>query len=221
MGLIVLCVSRIFSIKSAMKKSIIVSFCMMLACIGALAQLTMGIVAGPSFANFGGSDVEAWGEANAAPSMQVKSHLGVFFNKELSEEWSIEPRLLYSTKGPKYEGEVPVYGEVTYKKILNYIDIPVLVKYAINENLYVYAGPQLGFLLSAKVDDGEEKAYVKDQYKSTEFAVVFGGGYKITEKLGVNLFYDLGLTKIALYESLSYDVKNNVIKLSLTYTLKK
>lgn len=204
-----------------MKQIILLIVSCMLLCTGAFAQSTMGIVAGPNFANFGGSEANTWGEANADPSMQVKFHLGIFFNKELSEDWSIEPRLLYSTKGPKYEGEVPFYGEVTYKKLLSYIDIPVLVKYSINEQLSVYAGPQIGFLLSAKVDDGEEKVDAKDQYKSTDFALAFGSGYRITEKIGVNLFYDLGLSKIAQYESLSYNVKNNVIKLSLTYTLKE
>jgi len=204
-----------------MKKAILLSLCIMLSYAGAFAQSTLGVVAGPNFANFGGKEVETWGGANADPTMQVKFHLGVFFNKELTEDWSIEPRLLFSTKGPKYSGEIPFYGEVTYKKLLSYVDIPVLVKYSINEQFSVYAGPQLSLLLSAKVDDGEEKVDVKDEYKSTDFALVFGAGYMITEKLGVNLFYDLGLSKIAQYESLSYDVKNNVIKLSLTYTLKE
>lgn len=204
-----------------MKKFITLIILMMFMGTAAKAQLDFGAVFGPGFATFGGKDQEIWGGTESKAKMQLKFHVGILASYRLNDNLSIEPRLLYSLKGPKYSGNVIGLGEMSYKKLLSYLDIPVLLKYNISEDFSVMAGPQLSFLLSAKVDDGEEKYDAKDEYESTDFALVIGAGYMVTETIGINLFYDMGMAKIAGYESYSYDVKNNVIKVSIIYLFKR
>ncbi len=76
-------------------------------------------------------------------------------------------------------------------------------------------GPQIGFLASAKVKDSDVSVDVKDEFKSTSFAVNFGAGYQLESGLGFGLRYSLGLSNI-IQESGS-DAKTSVISLGLHY----
>ena len=187
----------------------------------AQGELVFGFAGGPSLATFTGSDAKLWGSVDANPSFQVKFHFGVVMDYQFKDKLFFQPRLLYSTKGPKYSGNFDGQ-ELSYKKLLSYIDLPILVRYMITDQLYVTGGPQIGFLLSAKSDDGNEKYDEKEYYKSVEVAFVFGMGYSITEMIGVNLTYDLGLTSVDEgYEGSSYNVKNGVVKVTLVVFLRK
>jgi hypothetical protein len=58
---------------------------------------------------------------------------------------------------------------------------------------FVEAGPQIGFLLSAK-SRGED---IGDLYKSSDFGLNLGLGYNFTEDLSIALRYTIGLSDIA------------------------
>lgn len=76
---------------------------------------------------------------------------------------------------------------------MNYLNIPVLAKYYITDAFSVEAGPQIGFLLSAK-SRGED---IKDLFKSTDYGLNLGIGYDFTENFALGVRYTIGLSDIA------------------------
>ena len=196
-------------------KNTIVKAVMAIAVIAAAntasnAQMTHGPVAGLNLANVGGDDAEN-------NSMRISFHIGYGVGFNLTDNISLNPQLLYSSKGAKYDA-----GDEDAPLSLNYIELPIWGRYNLESGLHFDFGPYIGFLMSAKYDGesefpGGEK--VKDNYTGTDFGVGFGLGYELESGLGFAANYNLGLSNIADYEG--GDLKNNLIKISLSYTLGK
>ena len=147
------------------------------------------------------------GDAEDAKSL-VGFQVGGFAEIKLTDKFAIQPEVLFSTQGAKFDG----FGG-DYKTELNYINVPVLAKYFITEAFSVEAGPQIGFLVSAK-EEGED---IKDFTKSVDFGFNLGAGYNFTENLSVGLRYNLGLSNIIDSEEGDAKVKNSVFGLSVGY----
>src|SRR5690606_6433160 len=152
-------------------------------------------------------------------------HVGVFAEIKFSERFSFQPELLYSMQGAKAEdSEMGVTMESKLK--LGYINLPLMVKFYAAENFFLEAGPQVGFLMSAKSEwetsgggaslSGDDD--VKDDYKSIDFGLNFGLGYNFTENLSVGARYNLGLSNIAdVDDSDDFKINNSVIQVSVGY----
>lgn len=97
---------------------------------------------------------------------------------------------------------------------MNYINIPVMAKYAVADKFNLQAGPQIGFLMSAKYEGVD----VKELMKSMDFGINLGAGYDLTEKMSLDLRYNLGLAQTQK-ELMTGDTaaKNSVIQLSFGY----
>ena len=113
--------------------------------------------------------------------------VGGFAEIKVIERLSIQPELLYSAQGAKFED---AFGK--YDAKLNYLNIPVLAKFYITKQFTVEAGPQIGFLLSAKID-GED---AKDFYKSADFGFNFGACYNFTDNFSAGIRYTVGLSGV-------------------------
>ncbi|MCL6294386.1 porin family protein [Jejuia spongiicola] len=124
---------------------------------------------------------------------------------KISEKFSFQPELLYSGQG--YDTGISTEGNIA----LNYLNIPLIGKYYVTKRLSLEAGPQIGFLLSTK---GGTKDY-KDLFKTTDFGVNFGLGYKLDNGLNFGARYVLGLSNINDVGSLKN--KNGVLQLSVGY----
>ena len=172
--------------------------------MGANAQtgdVKFGFKGGYNLSNFGG-DVEN----NKSLS---GFHLGGFVEIPVSEKFSVQPEVLYSAQGAKFEG----YGySFDYKT--DYINIPVMAKYYVMDKLAVMAGPQFGFLVKAEVE-GED---AKDEIKSFEFGVGVGANYYFTENIFAGARYNFGLSNINDGEgSDDFKLNNNVLQVSVGY----
>lgn len=86
---------------------------------------------------------------------------------------------------------------------IKYFNVPIMIKYKINQNIYVKAGPQLG-LLSKAYDEfkneyqGEDLTYknnIRDQLHVIDAGLALGAGYRLLKgqgmNLGVNYYYGL------------------------------
>ena len=127
-------------------------------------------------------------------------HVGGFAEIKIIERLAIQPELLYSAQGAKFEG----FGGDKYDAKLDYLNIPVLAKFYITKQFYVEAGPQIGFLLSAKIE-GED---AKDFYKSTDFGFNLGTGYNFTENFSAGARYTIGLSGV--YDTDNDDVEDYI-----------
>lgn len=161
-------------------------------------------------------------------SSKMGFHVGGFAEIKLTDKFSVQPELLFSLQGAKEEYTETMAGfDVKYEDKLNlsYLNIPIMAKYYATESLSIQAGPQVGFLMSANLEEkasfegGSETAEtdVKEFMETVDFGVNFGLGYKITENFGVDARYNVGLSNI-YKDSDDYKVSNSVIQVSLGYT---
>jgi opacity protein-like surface antigen len=143
------------------------------------------------------------GDVEDASSL-VGFQVGGFAEIKVSEKFAVQPELMYSTQGASFDG-----GDSK----LNYLNIPVMAKYYVAKSFSLEAGPQIGFLLSAKAD-GED---IKDETSSVDFGLNFGAGYDFTENLSAGLRYNLGLSNIVDVEGYDGTAKNGVFSVALGY----
>lgn len=135
---------------------------------------------------------------------------GVFANIPVAQDFSVQPEVLYSGMGGKYKGNSDV------KLNADYIAVPVMLQYNLIPNLYVEAGPQFGFLISAKGKSNGASVDVKDNMKTFDFGLGLGAGYYFTQNIGVNVRYTAGLSDIAKDNSGDAS-RNGVFQVGLAY----
>jgi hypothetical protein len=132
-------------------------------------------------------------------------HAGIFYEAKVLGPISIQPELLYSLQGSQLKGSSTI---ADYKTQLNYIQLPILVKVTLGP-VYVEAGPQFGYLVSANEDgtvqvrntsgqvafrDVNQSA--TDNYKRNEFALCAGVGLKLGSIVRVGGRFVAGLNDI-------------------------
>lgn len=153
------------------------------------AQIKFGIKAGANFSKFSGPDAKL---GNASPKFKPGFAGGGLVNIGITEMFSVQPEVLYSMEGS-------IYKEGGNKLIFktDYINVPVLVQYNSPIGIYAETGPQVGFLMSAKMSDGSNSMDAKESFKKINFSWGFGAGYKLSNGLGIGARYNLGLSNIA------------------------
>lgn len=183
-------------------------------------DIQFGAKAGLNFATLSG-DLED-------TKSRTSFHLGGMAEIPLTDKLSIQPELLFSSQGAKIDDA---------SLIFNYLNIPVMAKYYVTDELSLEAGPQIGYLLSANLksetsdDNGpqpntsdgrssvkaSEKVDVKDDVKSIDFGLNIGLGYKMVNGLNFGARYNLGLSNANNFENGSQEFRNGVFQLSIGY----
>ena len=158
--------------------------------------LELGVKAGVNFASL----TDASGFNNRTGFV-----LGAFAGFKVSEKVALQGELLYSQQGAD-----PDLGEFD----LNYVNVPLIVKYYVSGGLNIQVGPQFGFLVSDDIfsvfDD------IGDNIKANEFdvAAVLGVGFDFPMGIRVDGRYNLGLSDVTDLSS----SKNAVFTLALGYS---
>ena len=172
------------------------------------AQFQFGAKGGLNFATLSGSDIDG-------AKTLVNFNVGVFARLPLIERLSLQPELVYSVQGAKFENPDESHH-------VNYLNLPILLKYAAGGGFAIYTGPQVGFLLSAHNKYDGNSINEKDFFKSADFAWAFGLAYRIPQtKLGIDARYNLGISNIEdrTNSQQTGSVRNGVFQLGLTYIL--
>lgn len=186
----------------------------------AQAQVKFGVKAGVNLnniaQNFDDSDLES------ATKMRLAYHVGVVADLGLSEMFSIQPGVLFTSKGYSVdlEDDLPSGVEVDgYDRVsLNYVEIPVNAVVKIS-GLQIYAGPYVGIGIGGKnkwdytvttaagdedvSDDMKLKAFFGEvgegdldddegAYRALDYGVNFGLGYGVGPVV-ISAGYSLGL----------------------------
>lgn len=171
-----------------MKKLFLITAVLFLGVSALNAQdLKFGAKIGANFSKLSGDGVNG--------DNLTSFHVGVLAELNLIDNLSIQPELMYSSQGTKYQDE---------KFKLDYVSLPVLAKfYLVSEKLSLEAGPQFSFLLNDDVPNTFET-------KTFDFAAIGGLGYNLTKNIFVQARYVVGLTDTSKDAS----VTNKVIQLS-------
>lgn len=153
-------------------------------------------------------------ENNSKYDTKTGIHLGVLGHIHLDRSIAIQPELVYSSQGAKY-----TTAGIDYKLKLGYINLPVMLQYMFKNGFRLEAGPQVGFLISAKSVANNNSSDVKSSFKPIDFGVGLGAGYiKPSSGLGVGLRYNVGLSNIN--NNGPVKSSNNGFQVSLFYQLK-
>jgi hypothetical protein len=126
--------------------------------------------------------------------------VGGFVAIGLGYGFSIQPEALYTQKGV---GASAPGGTASseFRLKADYVDVPILGRFTFGKGLrgYVFAGPSLNFLISAKAKSGffgtGSETDVSEDLESFEAAFVLGGGIEIGPLL-VEARWSEGLTNI-------------------------
>lgn len=156
---------------------------------------------------------------------KIGFNAGVFMNAPLAENFSIQPELMYSQMGDKYNQTI---AGTTYARSrhLDYVTLPVMFQYNATPAFYLEAGPEFGLLVGAKNkftnestnNTIAESANYKDDLNGFNVGIGLGAGYYFTPKVGLTARYVAGLTDIAKDRPSGSDsVKNNVFQVGLAY----
>jgi hypothetical protein len=186
-----------------MKKLLSIAFVLALTAGFAQAQgISIGARAGLNLAKqtYSGSGI------TASPDGRTSFILGGYATIMFSDKLGLQPELFYSGTGASA-------GSAVEK--INYLTLPVFLRYNVTDNVHFLAGPQLGVLLSAKDDAGND---IKDQVNSSDFGIVPGVGVDFGP-FNAGLRYSLGLSNIAKNASSGFTVKNNVFQVVVGYRL--
>jgi uncharacterized protein YraI len=162
---------------------------------GAKAAGGFFITAGPVLSSLAVSN-EDLGDTTKSPRFGFAA--GVGYEMPIAENLSLNPAVLFATGGVVYKSGS---DKITYKA--NALGIPILIKYNLG-GPFAFLGPNLGFVLSPKVSydiqgqTGEEDVDTAN-INTFVFGLVFGAGFETsmgTSKVGVQLAYNLGLSKL-------------------------
>ena len=190
-----------------MKKTILAIAFIIFSMAGARAQTSFGLKGGITSSNLKGYE----GGMSISLTSKIGFYAGAFAEVGVSENFAIQPEVLYSVLGAKLN-----LDSVHYKEDVNYMNIPVLAKYK-NGGFSIQAGPQIGLLISAKDSNGKS---IKDEYNTTDFSVIVGAGYTLFNGLGADARYQIGLGNVAR-NSGSTSVKSNAFYIGLHYKFRK
>jgi opacity protein-like surface antigen len=156
---------------------------------------------------------------------KIGFNIGAFAEISLSDKFIFQPELLFSSQGAKFEeSDNNFSSEETLK--FNYLNMPLMIKFAASDKFALEFGPQLGFLLSAKSKfeqtfDGEtfsEEVDIKDSVKSIDFGLNFGASFDVSENIMIGARYNLGLLDITdVEDSEDFKLQNAVFSFSLGY----
>ena len=148
-------------------------------------QVTLGVKGGLNVYNIHNDN-------NVKYDAKTGFHVGMLGHIHLDKRFAIQPELVYSAQGAKYT----VAGNEVKMK-LGYINVPVMFQYMFDNGFRLQAGPQVGFLASAKSETNNSETDIKNNLKKVDFALGFGAGY-INPKsgFGVDARYNLGLSDI-------------------------
>lgn len=143
----------------------------------------------------------------AYTNFTVGSRTGFLIGGQLdywfSPNWALSAQALYDQKGDQLTGYSPDNGyPETDNFQLNYLEVPVLAKVAFSAGSvkpYLFAGPSIGFLLSATDEQvqsslGSDQTFdVSQSFNSLDLSLLFGGGVSFDlGSGGTQLFADAG-----------------------------
>ncbi|MGJ8685422.1 MAG: porin family protein [Nonlabens sp.] len=184
--------------------------------VSAAQEIDFGVKGGVNFAKLTGDNLE---DADGRTGF----HVGFTGEYMFNESFGLQSEVVYSTQG--LQSETSFGGVTTESKLkLDYINVPVLAKFYLGESGFsIDAGPQIGFLVSDKLEVNGEN--VDDELNAETIDLSAGGGiaYKFKEGSSLEGFnvsarYMIGLSNVYKDNStFGDDVTNSNLQLSVGY----
>ncbi len=174
-----------------------------------------------SFTSFkaSGNFASTWNDNSKG---KINLEIGLVGEFMLSDQFALATELNYAGEGDVFET-----SGLKTTIFTSYVQVPVMAKYYVNDNISLNFGPQIGFLMSADSESeltlngntSTDSEDIKDQFNSTEFGLNVGAGYKFDNGLFLDLRYTAGLSKL-LKDDSTGNLKSSGIKFGIGYFFK-
>jgi len=188
------------------------------------AQLNFGLRAGFNLTNVDMS----LGDISLNTDMKPGFQVGVVADYAVSNNFSIQPAILFATQGARWETSslVGITPAVNTTIRLNYIQVPINAIYKVDfgfGGLLLQAGPYLGYALNgsvtarmAGVSNSEDIEFGSNdgETRRFDFGVGFGAGLQFGALQAV-LGYNIGLANLENMSNAT--TRNNGLALTVTY----
>jgi hypothetical protein len=167
-------------------------------------------------------------DGNDDKNLKPGFHLGVFNKISTSESFAIQPELLYSVKGIKYDYDESVFADGETRFNLHYLELPVKLVFNLSEDFEFQFGPYVSYLIWANLDtdadvldffeiDSEDEIDRK-RFNAFDYGLTAGLGFDL-DPLIIGVNYNLGLNPVAKEDEPSReilgDAKNTTIMVSV------
>lgn len=200
--------------------TILMGCCLIFVASNMHAQIKFGPVVGLNLSTMTFKSTDS--EDHYDPQMLVGFHIGGMAEFSVSENFVIQPAVLFSGKGSTYEID---FGEGILELKINpgFIEVPIYAAYKFDlgsAKLFLKAGPYFGYGFTGKISEGGDEEDIpwgsdEDSFmKPFDFGVGFGAGVDINGFL-ISLQYQLGLTNLSPFDEV--EMKNGVLGVSLAY----
>lgn len=213
-----------------MKKTLLITVALLSISSFSYSQMRFGAKAGLNLANVSIDADDDVPDTKMLPSF----HIGGILDYSVNDFLAIQPGLMVSGKGYKYEETYvyPLIGTVNTEFKLKpiYIDIPVMIflrKDVGGLKIFGGLGPYMGIGIAGKyetiigdeTDDGDIEWGSDDNesdLKRGDFGLAFGGGIEASGLL-FSINYELGLSNNDPAGSSDYKSSNRVLGISIGY----
>jgi hypothetical protein len=155
--------------------------------------------------------------------------VGVAVNASLGQKTSLELGFYFSQKGSRH---TPSKDDPKFYRLnLNYIDLPLSLRYAVNSKYFITLGPSIAYLINHQEDENYVDRSSAYKYNSTEIGINFGLGRKIKEKFFIEVRSSNSLTAIRsipnnyiyynnpIARFFNKGYYNNILSIFLTYKI--
>jgi hypothetical protein len=198
--------------KTFIRNSITLAILFFMGTILTYGQLRIGATAG-----FNSSTQSGLGNIWDNEGIYCGLNAGLTAKYQFNDWFALKANALYSQKGRKTD--VDVNGaEKNRTDRFGYFEVPVKAEFSSavgKQRLFFAAGPYAAFLLDSKQKLNGKTTSLNDQAKGGDFgaAMELGVGIPVQKQtIEVSLNYDMGLTKIAGYDS---DLRNKTLSLNV------
>jgi hypothetical protein len=192
-------------------KKIVLAIAILITLNSTAQKINFGIKAGLNMSMLTGSKDQIMSSNNGFFG-------GAILEYKILGKMAIQPELLFSAQGAKLESKDLTFS-ITRK--MDYLILPIMVKYYIKSGLFVEAGPQAGFLISANQDvenritNISTSEDIKEATKDLDMAANVGIGYELLDKVVAQVRYCIGITNTSDLQNTN--IKNGVFQLSVGY----
>lgn len=111
---------------------------------------------------------------------------GIGVTTPVSKKMSMAFELTYIQKGSRKPSKLDQGDISQYLLRLNYLEVPLIISYHINEKLDVYLGAAVGYLLSSLEENENGEIFPSLPFKSTDISAIGGAEYRFGKHVKAN-----------------------------------
>ncbi len=141
---------------------------------------------------------------------------GALAKFKLDKNYFINVECLLSLKG--FNSVLIPSGTIATS--FSYLTLPILFEHKSSNKFYFQLGPELNYLVSAKMKNSTTDISVLDNYKKIDICLAGGIGYNLSKKIGLETRYIFGLSQINERPEIFGSQYNRTFQLNLLYWFK-